>query len=165
MSWSSPPQFSISGADDDSSRRARHVEVVRQYADEVWNQRRFDVCEELFRPGHVYHDPLVPMLGPGPEGVRQHHILYTQAFPDCHVIVEDLYAFADRALARWLFTGTHSGPIKGIEPTGRRVEITGIHLFRFSRGGVAETWVAADHLGMFQQMGVIPRIGPEPVRA
>lgn len=163
MSFPPPPHPTSIGTADWSDQVAHQVAMVRRYADEVWNQRRFEVREELFRPGHTYHDPVVPMLGPGPEGVRQHHILYTQAFPDCHVVVEDLYGFSDRALARWLFTGTHRGPLKGMKPTGRRVEVAGMHLFRFVRGAIAETWQFGDGLGVFQQLGVIRHIGPERI--
>lgn len=144
-------------ADRDAELAAR-LTVVRRYAEEVWNAGRFDVCEELFRGGHTYHDPLVPLVGQGPEGVRQHHVTYAHAFPDGRVTIEELLGVGDRVVARWSYTGTHLGSLKGIAPTGRRVHTSGMHLFRFVRGQVAETWAYWDALGLFEQLGVVTPI-------
>ena len=44
----------------------------------------------------------------------------------------------------------------GIAPTGRRIEISGITINRFSGGKIAEDWYQSDALRMMQQLGVIP---------
>lgn len=133
---------------------------VRRYAEEVWNARRLELADELFRPGHLYHDPFVHGFSPGPEGVRQHLALYLGAFPDCWVTVEDVACAEDRAVARWLFTGTHTGALRELPPTGRRVQTAGIHLFRFVGLEIAETWSAWDTLGMMRQLGLA--VTPDP---
>jgi steroid delta-isomerase-like uncharacterized protein len=136
--------------------------VVRRYAEEVWNQRYVEVADELFRPGHVYHDPFARGFSPGPEGVRQHLALYLGAFPDGRVMIEDLACCTERGVARWLFTGTQTGPLRGVPPTGRRVQTPGIHLFRFVGGQIAETWSAWDSLGMVSQLGLVAPFAPVP---
>ena len=57
---------------------------------------------------------------------------------------------------RWTATGTNSGSLNGMPPTGRSVMITGISIERFENGQIAETWVNWDFMGMLQQLGVIP---------
>ena len=160
----SPPGIPHPGHPEDAASEAAagalHVAVVRRYAEEVWNRGAFGACDELFRPGHTYHDPLFPLLGQGPEGVRQHHIAYAQAIPDVYVTIEEIHAFADRVLARWTASGTHRGPLKGVAPTGRHAHIAGMNLFRFVRGQIAETWVFWDALGLFQQLGAVAPFGP-----
>ncbi len=59
-------------------------------------------------------------------------------------------------MRRWTATGTHTGDLMGMSPTGRRIEISGITINRFSGGKIAEDWYQSDDLGMMQQLGVIP---------
>lgn len=50
----------------------------------------------------------------------------------------------------------------GVPPSGKAVMVTGIDMFRVSHGKIAERWAYADALGMLQQMGVLPPLGPPP---
>jgi steroid delta-isomerase-like uncharacterized protein len=144
----------------DEGRCAR----IRRYADEAWNRGCDGIVDELFLPGHQYHDHFVGGYSPGPEGVRQHLALYREAFPDGWVTVEDMIDAGDKVAVRWLFTGTHSGPLRALPATGRRVATTGVHLFRFVGERVGETWAVWDSLGLVQQLGLVPPIvAREPV--
>jgi len=129
--------------------------LVRRYV-EAWNARALEAMDGIFRPGHLYHDPLLPGLGPGPEGARQQLAIYTGAFPDAYVTLEDLMVAEQRVVVRWLATGTHAGTLKGLPATGRRARTTGVHIFRLARGQIAETWACSDALGLFQQLGALP---------
>jgi len=44
----------------------------------------------------------------------------------------------------------------GIRATGRRIAITGINIYRFAGGKIAEAWSNSDCLGMMQRLGAIP---------
>ncbi len=44
----------------------------------------------------------------------------------------------------------------GIRATGKRIAITGINIYRFAGGKIAEAWSNSDCLGMMQQLGAIP---------
>jgi hypothetical protein len=53
--------------------------------------------------------------------------------------------------------GTHQGEFRGIAPTGKRITVTGIGIFRFSdEGKVVESWDNFDQLGMMRQLGPSP---------
>jgi hypothetical protein len=49
------------------------------------------------------------------------------------------------------------GRVSGHHPTGKRITITGIGVFRFSESKVIERWDNFDQLGMMQQLEVIPK--------
>ena len=52
--------------------------------------------------------------------------------------------------------GTQKGEFWGIAPTGGQITVTGIGIFRFSKGGkVVESWDNFDQLGMMRQLGAI----------
>lgn len=61
---------------------------------------------------------------------------------------------------RILFTGTHTGPFRGLPPTGRTVRFSGIEINRMADGKVAEHWFQLDALTLFEQLGL--RVVPGP---
>jgi steroid delta-isomerase-like uncharacterized protein len=135
--------------------------VSRRVAEEIFNGGKLDLADELYTPEYVLHDPSLPEDLHGPEGLKQYAAMNLGAFPDVRVSVEDQIAEGDMVVTRWTATGTHTGELLGIPPTGRRIEISGITINRFSGGRIAEDWYQSDDLGMMQQLGVIP--SPEEV--
>ena len=67
-----------------------------------------------------------------------------EGFPDLSVTVEDVMAEGDRVAARVTMRGTHRGEFQGIAPTGKRVEVRAIDMFRISNGKIVEHWGHAD---------------------
>lgn len=57
------------------------------------------------------------------------------------------------------YSGTHTGEIRNVAPTGRRVSVKQTHWYRLTDGKVAENWSVRDDLGMMQQMGVLSMPG------
>jgi len=132
--------------------------VVRRFYEEVLNQKKRAVLDEVFDPNVVDH--FAPPGTPGGlEGARQTLGMFLSAFPDLHFTVEDMIAEGDRVVARATMSGTQQGPFMGIPPTGKHVTITGIDINRFVGGKSVEHWVEMDRLGLMQQLGVIPALG------
>lgn len=86
--------------------------------------------------------------------------VFREGFPDLHLEVLDSSADEDTTAQRILFTGTHTGPFRGLEPTGRRVCFQGLEINRMADGKVAEHWFQLDSLTLFQQLGL--RVVPGP---
>jgi predicted ester cyclase len=55
-------------------------------------------------------------------------MMHRSAFPDIHFHTGETFAAGDRVAHRWTFTGTHEGDMMGVEPTGRRVEVSGVEI-------------------------------------
>jgi predicted SnoaL-like aldol condensation-catalyzing enzyme len=106
--------------------------VSRRVAEEIFNEGNLDLADELYTPEYVLHDPSLPEDLHGPEGLKQYAAMNLGAFPDARVTVEDQIAEGDMVATRWTATGTHTGELLGIPPTGRRSEISGITINRFS---------------------------------
>ncbi len=64
------------------------------------------------------------------------------------IIAED-----DKVCTYKTFHGTHLGDFRGIPPTGNKISVDVMDLFRLSDGKMVEHWVVADWAGMMQQIG------------
>jgi predicted ester cyclase len=82
--------------------------------------------------------------------------MFITAFPDLNVTNEDLVAEGDFVMQRWTSHVTHNGPLLGNPPTGKKVTLQGINLFRINNGKIAERWGVFDAMGLMQQLGVVP---------
>jgi predicted ester cyclase len=57
---------------------------------------------------------------------------------------------------RWKATGTHKNELFGIPPTGKKITVTWVDLFRVAGGKLVELWLRWDQLGLMQQLGILP---------
>ncbi len=82
------------------------------------------------------------------------------AFPDLHVLVEDLVAEGDRVAVRTTVSGAHTGSFRGIPPSGAPISLSTVHVLRIEWGRIAEHWGSVDELGLMRQLGIVaPNVG------
>jgi steroid delta-isomerase-like uncharacterized protein len=137
-------------------------ELVRRFYEEAWDQGRLEVIDELFADDYVRHDlrPTEPL--PGPAGMREITGDFRAAFPDLTFAVQLLVGEGDYVVGRWVAAGTHTSAWGGVEPTGRRADLTGVNIFRFEAGKVVELWNYRDDLGFMEQLGARVYAGAVP---
>ena len=63
-------------------------------------------------------------------------------------------AEGDEVWMRFSTSGTHTGSLCGIPPTGKRVGVHVAAIMRFADGKVTESWTFADEFGLLLQLGV-----------
>jgi steroid delta-isomerase-like uncharacterized protein len=129
--------------------------LVRRYFEELQSGGDFALVSDLFADDYVAHDPSLPPLPPGPGGVALHVLASRTAFPDQRLTIDDLLAEGDRVAARFTLRGTHLGDLLDLAPTGKRVEVHGVAIYRIGGGRIAEGWVGFDLLGLLDQLGVL----------
>jgi steroid delta-isomerase-like uncharacterized protein len=133
--------------------------TFRRYVEEVSNKGNLDLVDEVF-DRYLSHQPDGHTEQRGPEDVKRFIGEFREAFPDFHSTIEDQIAERNKVATRWTMRGTHQGEFRGVAPTGNRITVTGIGIFRFSEEGkVVESWDNFDQLGMMQQLGVVPTPG------
>jgi steroid delta-isomerase-like uncharacterized protein len=114
-----------------------------------------DALDNLYATDFTDHNPF-PDQAPGIEGLKQKVAAINAALPDQEVSVDFLVSEDDTVVDHWTATGTHQGEFMGIPPTGSPVAVTGISIYRFKGGKVAEEWTEFDGIGMLAQMGALP---------
>jgi predicted ester cyclase len=72
--------------------------------------------------------------------------------PDVQTRVEDRIIAGDKVVARMSFSATHTQPLLGIAPTGRRFTLRTIDIWRVENGKFAEHWDIVDYQGLQKQL-------------
>src|SRR5919204_3794797 len=127
-------------------------QVVRRLHD-LWNTGNLDEIPKVFGADFVGHWPRSSRLPErrGLEDVRAGLMNTRTAFPDWQEHVEEMIAEGDRVVTRYTSTGTHRGDFWGIAPTGRRISISEVSIYRVAGGKVVEQWCWIDELDRLQQ--------------
>jgi steroid delta-isomerase-like uncharacterized protein len=118
---------------------AANKALIRHVFEEVIPAGDAAAMRELVAADFLDHDPL-PGQPDGAAGAE--YVVRTMhgAHPDLRFTIDDLVAEADRVTIRWTLHGTNTGPMLGRPPSGERVELAAIVIFRIADGRLAERW-------------------------
>jgi predicted ester cyclase len=118
--------------------------VVRRLIDEVMNDGRLDVLEELYAP---------QLAG----GARRWIAAFLESFPDVRMEIIELIAEGEKVVGRFRCSATNLGPWRGRPATGRRFErVDDVYIYRVREGRIAEAWGLEDNRSRERQLGLAP---------
>ncbi len=137
-----------------SGESGRNKAVVQRFIEEVQNKKNMDVFDELNAPDFV-NLSAPPGMPTDREGGKMFLGGFLSAFPDSHVMIDDMIAEGDRVATKKTFTGTHTGDFDDIPATGNRVTIQYVDILRLRDGKIIEHWLSMDHLRFRQQLGAV----------
>lgn len=101
----------------------------------------------------------------GPDEIAAYFNETFAAVPDFEIEIVAIAGEGDDVLVRWHMTGTHTGTLLGIAPTGKTLSIDGIDHFVIRDGKVVSNFVVADQLQYARQIGMMPADGSAADRA
>ena len=81
--------------------------------------------------------------------------MFYRGFPDAHFAIEDIIAEGERVWIRETEIGTHNGEYLGISPTGKKITISTVSIYRIVDGKIAEAWHVYDNLDFYKELGII----------
>jgi steroid delta-isomerase-like uncharacterized protein len=127
------------------------IEVVEQY-ERAWADKNMTAMPGLYTDGGFYR-------GAGTDEIRGEDIaeyasLYAKSFPDYQYEWTVLAASDDAVAVEWVFSGTMTGELAGIAPTGGSCSVRGAHLIRLSGDKMASVEAFWDNLDFYQQLGI-----------
>lgn len=118
------------------------------------NKGNIDIIDEVFSDDFIRH---------APDGTTKDKAAYKQsmggltiALPDNWSRLDDVVAEGDRVAFRFAWGGTHKGPMMGIPPTNKKIEMQEAYFARFESGKIAEYINFMDTLSLMQQLGASP---------
>ncbi|MBT8507590.1 hypothetical protein AZH53_04035 [Methanomicrobiaceae archaeon CYW5] len=128
--------------------------LVHRFID-AYNARDLDVFDDLVAPDYIDHTHHQQ----GREPFRQLFTLAFDAFPDWHEAIEDMIAEGDRVWVWVTATGTHTGEwnLFGVPlpPTGRKVIMSMVFIWRIADGRLAEGWEVDSEVDFLRAIGVL----------
>jgi predicted ester cyclase len=86
-------------------------------------------------------------------GLERLERAFASAFVDARYLIQDIVAEGDKVVLRVETRATHRGEFHGVAATGRRVELTGIVIYRVRDGKIVETWAEMDFGRLLRQLG------------
>jgi predicted ester cyclase len=130
----------------------------------IFDQRAYDELDDIFHPDYVDHTPMGDLHGV--PAFKEYLKTWLDAFPDARFEVSNVIVEEDLAAWQVRLTGTHTGSLMGVPPTGKSVDVVGLHMGRLSEDGrPLEHWIGNEMLGMLQQLGLAPEMAGAPSAA
>jgi len=141
------------GARADKTTEA-NKKIAKRYVEEIANQGKLDVADEIISASYVYHGR--GPEGTGPQVVKDFYEMFHAAFSNLNLSIEDMIAEGDRVVIRLTGRGVNDGPFMGMDATNKKVEAASILIVRIANGKIAEEWEVFDEAGMMMQLGILP---------
>jgi steroid delta-isomerase-like uncharacterized protein len=133
--------------------------IVRRHFDEVLNEGAVGVIDEIYADGYVLDAPVTTDGSlrehgetRGREGLKRRVDMFRAAFPDIHFVIEELIAEGERVAVQYTFCGTHAGVFGELQPTGRRLSVTGILVATLVDGRIERAVSVFDSGDMLNQL-------------
>src|SRR4051794_17149996 len=143
----------IGGATLASPLQDQNKALAKRAFEELLSKGRFEVAEQLYAKDFVNHGIHRDIsLEEDQAALKGWH----QAFSDLSIVPEKLIAEGDMVAVYWIARGTNTGAGNGLPATGKKVEQSGITIWRIVNGKIKEEWSAFDQLSMMKQLGLLP---------
>ncbi len=127
--------------------------IVRRWVEEVFNQHRLDSVEHLKIDGYIDWNPY-PNQQSALAGFKSVLAAFFDAFPDFRYEVGEELGERDSIVCIGTWRGTHTGPLMGLPPTGKRVSGRRIDVVRISGDKMTERWGTGNELKMIELFGL-----------
>ncbi|MFZ0144138.1 MAG: ester cyclase [Candidatus Sulfotelmatobacter sp.] len=134
---------------DAISQQARNKAVAARVFEEIFNQGKFQVADEIYASDFVNHG-LHKSFDLQADQAAVH--AEKKAFPDLKITVDLMVAEGDLVTVVWTFRGTNTAAGYGLPPTGARIELRGITVWRIVDGKIREEWTSFDELQAARQL-------------
>jgi len=82
-----------------------------------------------------------------------------KGFKDAKISVEKAWGVGDFVITETTFSGTHTGPFMGMQPTKKAVNIHGVDIVQFKDGKMVKGWTYGNSAEVMVQLGLMPAHG------
>ncbi len=131
------------------SQQEQNKAVARRFFEEIFNQGRFEVADELYAKGFVNHG----LHSNADQAEDQAAARFEkQACPDLNITIGPIVAEGDLVSVLWVARGTNTARVGWMPATGTRIEAKGITIWRFTDGKIHDEWSSFNELSIVRQI-------------
>ena len=136
------------------SQMKSNADIVQEACHFIWTEGQIDRVPEFYSEDFTA-DYAFTDWGKGIDGVKTLASSVRVGLPDYREDIKLLIDAGEYIVVELLIEGTHTGPMNGMEPTGKAVAFRDVTILRLRDGKIIEQRGLSDYLTMFQQLGVI----------
>lgn len=129
-------------------------EMVRFITEEGLNKGELGFIDDVFTPDYQVHTAGL-QLPKGPSAFQTAVEFWKRAFPDFTCVIQEMISDGEYVALRFRTTGTHTGPLMWIPPTGNKFVVEGVDLHRVVDGKVVESWISDDFPRIVIELGIV----------
>jgi steroid delta-isomerase-like uncharacterized protein len=119
----------------------------------IFNKGDLALIAEVFAPEAVVRNSAFSAEIIGHEAIKNFVESTRVSFPDLNIAVDDSIIQGDKMASLWTLTGTNTGPIGTLPPTGKKVHYTGISVAYVKNGKVVKQIAVNNMLETLTQLG------------
>lgn len=127
-------------------------EILNRYL-EIFNVGNMNLVENTIDSAHFVMEPNFPEKIVGRDGFTQWVEGYRNTFSDFNLAIIEMLVKDSVIVVHWTVTGTQDGPMGDLPPTGKKIKVSGLTLFRTANGRITEEWIYYDRLESRTQLG------------
>jgi steroid delta-isomerase-like uncharacterized protein len=133
----------------EKTKEEQNLAIARRYILEYFNRGDADVIDEIFPQDCIINQEYTQTN----EERKQYIARIRASFPDLKKTIVEEIVVGDKVVLSWVATGTNLGDFMGFAPTGKKMNVRGIYIFRIVDGKIVEMSYVFDRLGRLQQLG------------
>lgn len=137
---------------ESTSLEANRVLVLRAH-EEVWSRGNLEVVDEIYAPDYVAHWAYGEDTDRN--GIKTMIAEARAAFPDMTEDIVHVVAEGDLVVTHFISSGTFTGELNGLQPSGARLSRPEIAVHRIADGKIVEQWTVSDQLTLMKQLGLM----------
>ncbi|REJ82881.1 MAG: ester cyclase [Bacteroidetes bacterium] len=140
---------------DAQNKQLEKNKVAMQKILESFSTGNVDNLGNYIADDCVEHTPDPNISATGLEGVKQMIAMYRSSFPDMKVNIMSMTAEGDMVITHYNMTGTNSGPMGEMPPTGKSMNVNGVDVVKFKDGKATEHWGYWEESKFMEQLGLM----------
>lgn len=134
------------------------AKVIADKVLQFWNEGKVELADEIYTADVVRHDFALNQDFEGLDAQKKLVEGNRITFPDLKLTLIEMDVAGDTLTLMWSISGTNTGPMENMPPTGKAVEFKGLSLLHTKDGKIIEIWDFYNQLYILQQLGftVVP---------
>ena len=120
---------------------------------ETMNNADMALIDEIISPEYVLRSPMFPEPIVGIDGYKAVVTNTTNTFSEFRAVIDEVAVHGDQIWGRFSLSGTNTGPLGDLPPTGKSFRITGFAVTRVADGMIMEDETSWNVLDLYQQLG------------